>query len=162
MNMKKRSRSKGFTLAELLIVVAIISVLVAVSVPIFTNQLKKSRLATNQANARAAKSAVLTTWMTEKYSYGEYEGETVEGHVFYKYDPSTGEVENIAEIEGHRADPVGVTDPTDYSTAVTNIAEWTVDTPVGESDTLGSKVYSKCWFLDIDANGDVYTYYVEY
>lgn len=30
------SRSKGFTLAELLIVVAIIAVLVAVSIPIFT------------------------------------------------------------------------------------------------------------------------------
>ena len=31
---------KGFTLAELLIVVAIIAVLVAISIPIFTNQLE--------------------------------------------------------------------------------------------------------------------------
>ena len=52
----KRSR-QGFTLAELLIVVAIIGVLVAVSIPIFTNQLKKARLATNEANARAAYAA---------------------------------------------------------------------------------------------------------
>ena len=49
---------KGFTLAELLIVVAIIGVLVAISIPIFTSQLKKARLATNQANARAAYAAV--------------------------------------------------------------------------------------------------------
>jgi len=41
---------KGFTLAELLIVVAIIAVLVAVSIPIFYAQLRKSRLAVNQAN----------------------------------------------------------------------------------------------------------------
>lgn len=36
-------RKKGFTLAELLIVVAIIAVLVAISIPIFTLQLEKSQ-----------------------------------------------------------------------------------------------------------------------
>ena len=41
-----RENKKGFTLAELLIVVAIIGVLVAVSIPIFTAQLEKSRDAT--------------------------------------------------------------------------------------------------------------------
>ena len=52
--MKMKEDKKGFTLAELLIVVAIIGVLVAISVPIFTAQLKKARIATNQANARSA------------------------------------------------------------------------------------------------------------
>lgn len=37
----KRKQNKGFTLAELLIVVAIIAVLVAISIPIFSKQLKK-------------------------------------------------------------------------------------------------------------------------
>ena len=56
--MRKRMKNdKGFTLAELLIVVAIIAVLVAVSIPIFTNQLEKSREATDVANFRAAKAA---------------------------------------------------------------------------------------------------------
>ncbi|MDD6195715.1 MAG: prepilin-type N-terminal cleavage/methylation domain-containing protein [[Clostridium] aminophilum] len=45
---------KGFTLAELLIVVAIIGVLVAIAIPIFTAQLEKSRDAVSAANARAA------------------------------------------------------------------------------------------------------------
>lgn len=62
--MKHRAgkQNKGFTLAELLIVVAIIGVLVAISIPIFNNQLKKARFATNVANARAAKAAVFATY----------------------------------------------------------------------------------------------------
>ena len=48
----KKSNNKGFTLAELLVVVAIIAVLVAIFIPIFTNQLEKSREATDVADAR--------------------------------------------------------------------------------------------------------------
>ena len=36
-----KNKNKGFTLAELLIVVAIIGVLVAISIPIFSKQLEK-------------------------------------------------------------------------------------------------------------------------
>lgn len=52
--MKKRNNKKGFTLAELLIVVAIIAVLVAIAIPIFTSQLEKSRESTDLANIRSA------------------------------------------------------------------------------------------------------------
>ena len=55
----KKSR-KGFTLAELLIVVAIIAVLVAVAIPVFGSQLEKSREAADLANVRAAYAEVLT------------------------------------------------------------------------------------------------------
>lgn len=48
------NRKKGFTLAELLVVVAIIAVLVAIAIPIFTSQLEKAREATDAANLRAA------------------------------------------------------------------------------------------------------------
>ena len=50
--MKKMNNKRGFTLAELLIVVAIIAVLVAISIPIFTNQLEKARESTDVANIR--------------------------------------------------------------------------------------------------------------
>lgn len=52
--MNNSRKKKGFTLAELLIVVAIIAVLVAISIPIFTAQLEKAREATDAANIRAA------------------------------------------------------------------------------------------------------------
>ena len=51
---------KGFTLAELMVVVAIIGVLVAVSVPIFNSQLEKSREATDLANVRSAYAQIMT------------------------------------------------------------------------------------------------------
>jgi prepilin-type N-terminal cleavage/methylation domain-containing protein len=41
--LKKIRENKGFTLAELLVVVAIIGILVAVSIPIFTSQLEKGK-----------------------------------------------------------------------------------------------------------------------
>lgn len=44
-----KKNTKGFTLAELLIVVAIIAVLVAISIPVFTSQLHKARVAADWA-----------------------------------------------------------------------------------------------------------------
>ena len=49
-----KKNNKGFTLAELLIVVAIIAVLTAIAIPVFTSQLEKSREATDLANLRSA------------------------------------------------------------------------------------------------------------
>ncbi len=49
----KPMNKKGFTLAELLIVVAIIAVLAAVSIPVFTTQLHKARVAADWANVHA-------------------------------------------------------------------------------------------------------------
>lgn len=48
-----KKNTKGFTLAELLIVVTIIAVLVAISIPVFTSQLHKARVAADWANVRA-------------------------------------------------------------------------------------------------------------
>ena len=65
-NLKNRSKDKkGFTLAELLIVVAIIAVLVAIAIPVFTGQLEKAREATDAANIRTAY-AVATVAAMEK------------------------------------------------------------------------------------------------
>ena len=64
---KVKENKKGFTLAELLIVVAIIAVLVAVSIPVFTTQLEKSREAVDESNMRAAYAVAMSDVLTEGY-----------------------------------------------------------------------------------------------
>lgn len=51
--LKKQKKSGGFTLMEMLIVVAIIAVLVAIAIPTFTASLHKARVAADWANLRA-------------------------------------------------------------------------------------------------------------
>lgn len=44
---------KGFTLMEMLIVIAIIAILIAIAIPLFTQQLNAAKAATDESNARA-------------------------------------------------------------------------------------------------------------
>ncbi len=82
---KVRGDKKGFTLAELLVVVAIVGILVAISVPLFTAQLGKARQATNNANLRAAKIAAVAQYMTA-------EDAGAKTAKLYTYDIKTGTV----------------------------------------------------------------------
>jgi len=59
----KKNNNKGFTLAELLIVVAIIAVLTAIAIPVFTTQLERSREATDMSNVRAAYAEVVADYL---------------------------------------------------------------------------------------------------
>ena len=100
---KTNSRTFGrraFTLAELLIVVAIIGVLVGISIPIFTSQLEKSREATDIANMRAAKAAAVEIYYSgicdqdtaSEYGFTwYYKGNSTEkNNAWAVYDAETG------------------------------------------------------------------------
>ncbi len=82
----KKNNKKGFTLAELLIVVAIIAVLVAVAIPVFNAQLEKSRDATSVANIRSAYAEAVTSLLT-----GGDNGST--GHVTYNVTSGAGSIQ---------------------------------------------------------------------
>ena len=56
--------SKGFTLMEMLIVVAIIAILVAIMIPSVTSALEKARESADAGNIRAAYAEVMTDALT--------------------------------------------------------------------------------------------------
>ena len=103
--MKKLTNRKGFTLAELLVVVAIVAVLVAISIPIFTSQLEKARESTDVANMRAAKAEAVSNYLSD---------ETTGTGTFY-YDADNGKLVADKPATGYGK---GTTKPggTKYST----------------------------------------------
>ena len=60
-------RSSGFSLAELLIVVAIISILVGVAFPVFNSVLERSRETVDAANIRSEYAHILTSVVNGEY-----------------------------------------------------------------------------------------------
>lgn len=70
MNMKKNK--KGFTLMEMLIVVAIIAVLVAIAIPVLSNNLHKAKVAADWANVRALYANLQTNYMMTGEPIPEY------------------------------------------------------------------------------------------
>ena len=63
--LKKFTNKKGFTLMEMLIVVAIIAILVAIAIPTFSGALNKARASTDLANIRSGYASAQITAMTE-------------------------------------------------------------------------------------------------
>ena len=59
----KLSKNGGFTLVEMLIVVAIIAILIAVSIPLVGSTLERAREATDAANERAFKGALVSGYL---------------------------------------------------------------------------------------------------
>lgn len=57
---------KGFTLIEMLVVIAIIAVLVSIIVPVVSNSTRKAAAATNAANLRSAAATIAIDIMSNK------------------------------------------------------------------------------------------------
>lgn len=80
--MKKLVNKKGFTLMEMLIVVAIIAILVAISIPTFSGSLDKANAATDKANFRAAKAVVVNSQLDPTVTATEGQYYNVESGAF--------------------------------------------------------------------------------
>ena len=66
--MKKFKGNKGFTLMEMLIVVAIIAILIAIMIPTFTKQLEKARETADIANIRSEYSEAMVALISDSFA----------------------------------------------------------------------------------------------
>lgn len=108
----KRNRS-GFTLMEMLIVIAIIAVLIAIAIPVFSSQLEKTREATDLANVRSAYAQVsseallgnsettVTVDLTQKQAdWQSLDPVNIGGIVHYKKQGDTDNWKGVAAPNG--------------------------------------------------------------
>lgn len=95
---EKLNKQGGFTLIEMLIVVGIIAILVAVSIPVVTYSLESTRHSTDAANERAAKAELMLIKLTE----GKVEGVAYSDTATYHYDAANGKLVGVDEaVDGY-------------------------------------------------------------
>lgn len=95
--MRKIKNKKGFTLMEMLIVVAIIAILIAIAIPTFASSLNKARVATDEANIRSGYASVMAQVLTDDKI--DVEGNGEDKNVVYKLNKDGSVTENTATNE---------------------------------------------------------------
>ena len=87
----KLKKQGGFTLVEMLIVVAIIAILIAIAIPLVNSSLERAREATDAANERAAIGLAMVEFLGDKKAVDTTSGIGIDGGTgYYKVENSKG------------------------------------------------------------------------
>jgi type IV pilus assembly protein PilE len=131
----KRSRVKGFTLIELMIVIVIVGILAAIAIPSYENSVKKSKRADAQSALLTFANAMERYYTTN----GDYSGATASG-VYVNQVPTDG---------GTKYYDLSVTVPTTLPDTYTLLA-----TPTGSMSGDGKLKYTSTGIKTWDEKDD--------
>ncbi len=125
---EKLNRQKGFTLVEMLIVVAIIAILVAVSIPLVGGALESARKATDSANVRAAKAETMLYFMgaTDDELTGYTAGSAIAESDEIYYDAENGKLVKTNKPSGYGKSSEAL--PDDKGTPADGVIQVLIDT----------------------------------
>lgn len=96
---EKLNKNSGFTLVEMLIVVAIIAILIIISFPLISSNLEKARVAVDEANERTAMSMAETYYLLNSKDMG-FSATTTAVDLYYEVDPKShqGEIKEKDDV----------------------------------------------------------------
>lgn len=142
---EKFRNQKGFTLIEMLIVVAIIAILIAVSIPLVGNALDKTRHATDAANERAAKAEILLQYMAGSDAVVYKDGTAqaagqLDTTVEYFYDAANGRLDTT----GSTITPYGQCTHGGHTAAGANVIKVKFESSSGEVTIKWGTVTKLC------------------
>ena len=126
--LKKFTNKKGFTLMEMLIVVAIIVILVAIAIPTFTSSLNKAKAAVDLANIRSGYANAQIIAMTEGSEANGTYGLNKDGTVSAKN--GTGDYKTQSESKYVAAGTSIAGQFTVGATGATGVVAWTANTTI--------------------------------
>lgn len=135
----------GFTLAELLIVVAIIAVLIAIAIPVFSSQLKSSREAVDKANERSAESMAASTYLM----YGG------SGDITFSFGMNDKSNLGIFDVTLSSTDPIGAFSVADAETLIKDSTF--EDNQKYNEATDTKRTSAKGFFIKVTINGGAVT-----
>ena len=104
--LNKKLNKKGFTLAELLIVVAIIAILVAIAMPLYFGALDNAKKATFDANLRALKAAGVAAILQNPESLTDSVDFDAEKDIYYVIKGNVAENGDISDLTVTRTNDV--------------------------------------------------------
>ena len=149
MKSNKRSGAKGFTLIELMIVVAIIGILAAIAIPKFADLIRKSKEGATKGNLGAVRSAL-------SIYYGDLEGNYPTDNLSElttggKFLPSIPD----AKTPSYHTDQTTVVTGASQTVAVTNAGGWAYVN--NSADSNWGNLWVNC--TDTDSKGSIWMSY---
>ncbi len=162
--MKQKHNNKGFTLIELIIVIAIIGCLVSLLVPSYLDQLENARVAKNKANAHEAAKAAEMAYLDYYLEYGDMKANSdySDNTVTYTYFVPDGVGVWNFRYKSNGANKRWVVDGNFKYYHDTDLSNWKSYTQISDKIPLGKRIVT-IWTIHLDAStGKIVGYYAAY